>query len=108
VQELIDVASTFYTDPVATGEQISAILRETFDVNQPQPLPSTTLQMEVHPLPVPKPVPLFQGPLPYFAGIFLPLVFSTSCISSKHTFYTAILLSGELKVLSCSQISICY
>ncbi len=98
VQELIDVASTLYTDPVATGEQISAILRETFDVNQPQPLPSTTLQMEVHPLPVPKPVPLFQDPLPSadFAGIFLPLVFSTSCISSKHTFYTAILLSGEL------------
>ncbi|CAM6042476.1 unnamed protein product [Sphagnum compactum] len=52
------------SDPVATGEQISAILRETFDVNQPQPLPSTTLQMEVHPLPVPKPVPLFQDPLP--------------------------------------------
>ncbi|KAH8968794.1 hypothetical protein BDL97_02G000800 [Sphagnum fallax] len=58
------------SDPVATGEQISAILRETFDVNQPQPLPSTTLQMEVHPLPVPKPVPLFQDPLPSadFAG----------------------------------------
>jgi hypothetical protein len=80
VQELIDGASTFYTDPVATREQISAILKETFDVNQPQPLPSTALQMEV--LPVPKPVPLFQDPLPSadFAGIFLPLVFSTSCI----------------------------
>jgi hypothetical protein len=89
VQELIDVASTFYTDPVATGEQISAILRETFDVNQPQPLPSTTLQMEVHPLPVPKPVPLFQDPLPStdFAGIFLPLVFSTSCTHFTQSYF---------------------
>ncbi|CAM6055851.1 unnamed protein product [Sphagnum tenellum] len=63
-QESFEGGSSCRHNPVATGEQISAILRETFDVNQPQPLPSTTLQMEVHPLPVPKPVPLFQDPLP--------------------------------------------
>ncbi|CAK9236505.1 unnamed protein product [Sphagnum tenellum] len=46
------------------GEQSPALLRETFDTNQPRPLPPTRIQTEAHPLPSPKPLVVYQDPLP--------------------------------------------
>ncbi|KAH8955659.1 hypothetical protein BDL97_08G152300 [Sphagnum fallax] len=51
-------------DPYAAGEQSPAILRETFDTNQPRPLPPTRIQTEAHPLPSPKQLVVYQDPLP--------------------------------------------
>jgi hypothetical protein len=63
-KEFLNGTCAFYTDPYAAGEQSPAILRETFDTNQPRPLPPTRIQTEAHPLPLPKPLVLYQDPLP--------------------------------------------
>ncbi len=73
-KEFLNGTCAFYTDPYAAGEQSPAILRETFDTNQPRPLPPTRIQTEAHPLPSPKQLVVYQDPLPsaHSAGTIHP------------------------------------